>query len=1002
MRNKKSLIAIGLVFVLVAAMLPSGLHSEDVVYSGMPTGDAIIKNASFTDIAGNSNMDNILRMAVYSVINEYGNPKYRPNDYATRQDVLADLVRAIGKQEEAITLGEQIKLQNPSIGTVQAYIMGHIESAKKAGIISAKEIDSMAVLTAAERTAVDKEVAAIVKTNWKMTKAERDALKKNLLDQQSYDKALKTAASREEIAVWTAKALGLAPVKGEKTMEAYGYKDWKSIGTANLPYVEAVIRSGILKGETPSSYVPKGKIRRGELASILSKTADNALAALELTTGFGKVNSKDVTTDVSSFKRYTTTNISIQTGDAAINIATTRSTTGTQTDNQSIPVIKNGKVGNESLIQKDDIVEYTLTKDNRVLLLQVGRLKELKGRFLSYSPELGMVQMLDQNGKRYQMNLPPTAVVTAQKVPVDISNVAQDQPATAIYEGNTIRALDIDVSPDRVNNRDMAVKILFADPLGRVLKVANEFDDRQYFQLAEDVLVYINDEQQGVEAIGFDQDAVIKVADNKVMEVRIYSDVPGEEESNTQIVTGRIRDVSGNNLFISPDSDPDAQTSFVLGNNVPIIKGGQSVSKYKLTPGDRVKLYIDTAMGDYISRVEMQGSGVKIKNIYKGDIKDVNPFTGEIILSNVYTYGYYDWIRQGDYMKYKLSADSAIFDGNSQIESSKLKDSIGKTIYAVSKDNYGDEEIVQGLLKNGYEDTLYKKIDDVKWTSNQIALSDGRIMNYNKGSIIIKDGKLMDSSDLKEDTSVFMIQNKGIAGEKIASIISIDNFSNIGGYNISKGYLHTMGEDFFTLEKSYRLSNNSWSSGNSSDYQLNDETYIYDNIFLNSVISADRFAESRFKPYTYTWPNYAAANDGEEFHEDDKYHKDYNNYYDDELYHEHSMLYVVSDEYGNAVGINIYAKDKEEFKPNKVHEERMTSGQVQSVDIGNRMITINKAMEYSPLYQEWRPVMVSIPLDTEKAVIMRDGRSISLSELTQEDRVYALSIEGNAVMIIAE
>jgi hypothetical protein len=995
MKKTKRYTALAIALFMLMTLLPSRINSADTVYAGMPNGAAIIKNASFTDLAGNANTDSILRMAVYSVINEYGSTRYRPNDFATKQDILADLVRVIGKQEEAVAAGEALKLQNPNLSTVDAYISGHIEVAKSSGIITAQEIDAMAVLTKAEITAVEKEVAAIVKKNWKMTKLERDNLLINMKKQKSNDKALKTAATREQAAVWTAKALGLEPVKGEKTMEVYGYADWKTITTAAVPYVEAVHRSGMLKGETTANYVPKGKIKRGDLAAMLSKAADNSLAALELTTGYGKVTSKVVNKDINPFSQTSTTDIAVQTPEGeTLNIKAIQE--------QSVPVIKGGKAGNESLIQNNDIVEYTLTKDNKVQLLQVGKLKELKGKFVSYNPVLGLVNMTDANGKAYQFKLQPNTVATAQKVPINISNAVGNTPATAIYEGNTLRALDLDVSSDKINNQEMAVKILFADPLGGVLKVEDDYENRQYYQLTADADIYINGELQGIEAIGFDQDAVLKVADNRVTEVRIYTDIPVEEEPYTQVITGRVRDVVGNNLFISPDGATDSESSYILGSNVPIIKDRQNVNKYKLQPGERVKIYVDSTMGDYVSRIEIQGSGVQIANLYKGDIKDVLPTTGEIILSNVYTYGYFDWEAQDGYIKYKLSDDAELYNGNSLLDINKLKDSIGKTIYAVSKTNYGDEEIVQGVLKDGYEDSTYKKIDDVRYTASQVTLSDGRILDYVKGSIIIKDGKLMDASDLKEDTAAFIIQNKGLTGARTAPIISLDSFTGLGGFTISKGYLHTMGEDFFTMESNYKLSNNSWDKYRTLTYQLNDDTYIYDNVAQNAIISADKFAESRYKPYTYTWPNYEESNDGEDFHQDDKYHDNYKKYSDSSLYHEHSLLYTVTDEYGNAVGVNIYTKDKEQFNPDKEHAERITSGHIASVDSDNYTITLNKAMEFSPLYQEWKPTTVSIPLDTTKAVVLKDGKPVELDELTTEDRVYAVSINGIAVLILAE
>lgn len=1003
MKNNTRLIAIMIMITMLTALLPSSLKSAETIYAGMSNGDTIIKNASFTDIARSAYADDILRMAAYSIINEYGSTKYYPNNFAAREDVIAALVRAIGKQDAAVTAGDALKKQNPKLTTVDSYKKGHIEVAKTSGIITQAEIDKLAQLTKAEKTAVDKEVAAAVKKNWKMTLSEKALLQRALLQQRSYDKALKNAATREQIAVWTAKALGLQPVVGEKNMGVYGYRDWKSIAPENLPYVEALHRSGILKGETTSAYNPKGRLRRGDMAAMLARAADSTMPALELTTGFGKVVSKDVSQSIKAYEQVTTTDIKIENPDTEIiNMTAQSKIAGTKRENLSIPVIKNKKIGNESLIQKNDIVEYTLTKDNKVLLLQVGKYKELNGRFVGYGPAQGLVYMKDSNGKTYQFKLLPNTVVTAQKVAVNIADVNTDMPAKAIYDGSNLRALDLDIEADRINNQDMAVKILFADPMGKVLKVEDEDYNRKYLQLSEDADIYINDQLQGIEAIGFDQDAVLKVADNRVVEIRVYTDDSFEEQPYTQVFTGKVREVVGNNLFVTPDSAPDTQNSYILGSNVPIIKEKQSVNKYKLKPGDRVKLYVDSNMGDYVSRVEVQGSGVKIQNLYKGDIKDVNPSTGEVILSNVYTYGYYDWVKQGDYLKYKVASDAALYNGDSQIPFNKLKDNIGKTIYAVSKSNYGDEEIVHGLLKDGTEDSVYKKIDDIVYTANQLVLNDGRILDYTKGSIIIKDGRLLDVGDLKENTSAFVLQNRTASGAKTAPIISMDSFNGIGGYTISKGYLNAMGEDFFTIESAFKMANNNWESYTGLTYQLSDDTHIYDNIFQNQVITADKFAESRFKPYTYLWPNYSTSNGGKEFHENDVYHKDYNRYRYSSLQHEHSILYTVTDEYGNAVGINIFAKDKDEYKPNKTHDERITSGQVKSVDSTNNVLTIDKVMEFSPIYQAWRPVTVSVPFDTAGTLVLKDGKPASLDDLTVEDRIYAISLDGRAVLILAE
>jgi hypothetical protein len=260
----------------------------------------------------------------------------------------------------------------------------------------------------------------------------------------------------------------------------------------------------------------------------------------------------------------------------------------------------------------------------------------------------------------------------------------------------------------------------------------------------------------------------------------------------------------------------------------------------------------------------------------------------------------------------------------------------------------------------------------------------------------------MDTSDLKDNSSAYLIQNRTTAGERKAAIINLDSVGVLGGYTITKGYLHNMGEDYFTIESGYKLSNNLWVGQAESTYQLNDDTYIYDNVVQNNVITADHFAESRYKPYTYTWPNYSTANYGKEFHVDDEYHKDYTNYRYSYNYHEHMLLYTVADENGNAVGINIFAQNDEEFKPDKVHTEFITEGQVKSIDSGNYLITIDKRMELNSLNQKWEYSATDKAFDTSRAVVLRDGKSIDIDELTTEDRVYIVAENGSAVLILAE
>lgn len=1003
MLSKKSIAAYILTFALIANMLTLPIFGEDIVSAGITTGDALVKNASFSDIAGNPNADNIMKMSVYSIIREYGANMYRPNQTAAKQDMLAALVRSTGKQEEAVKLGEQLRTKDTSLSSINAYLMGHIEAAKRSGIITAKEAAAAGVLTAGETAAAKAEADKAKYANWKMTKAQYDQLLKQKLDQKSFDKVYRAPANREETALWIARALALEPAKGEDIMAVYNYTDWSSIKTENLPYIEAVLKKGIMKGAPTATFSPKGTISRGEMASIMNMVVDQSLDKLGYKTGYGKVTSVSVARDFGAVSDMYTTSINIETpalDNIGINIQ--KRNTRSSISQESVPVIKNGKIGNESLITEGDIVEYTLNKDNKAILLHAAALSEVDGTFVVYDPQQNTVQVGDKNNNMYFLKVMPDSAIMVQKEPVDIGRLEPNSPAKAVFANNILKSLSVDTAPELVSGKETPVRILFADTMGNVIKVADEYDNKDYLELADTAAIYINGELQDISAIGFDQDAVVRIFNGKVQEVKIYTDVLEEDPNRLLVLTAKVKDISDNGITLLTDDNPEKSVLYTIDRNTPIIKDEQSVSSSVLRQGDRVKIEVNSANDKHIARMEVQGEGVQVEKVYKGDIKDIVPETGEIVLANVSAYGYYDWVKKDGYIRYKLADGIDIYNNDTKISLDRLKDYVGKTIYAVSKKDYGSEELVKAILKDGYEDTVYKNISDVKWTTQQLTLSDGRALNFSDGSIIIKDGRLLNSLYLAKNSEAFVIQNRSVMGVGSAALISMDSFNGFSNYNITRGYLHKMGEDYYTVENSYKLENNYWTESGELTFLLSDETYVYDNVIEKGPITADKFAESRYKPFTYTWPNYATAGKGKDFHEDDEYHSDYEKLKGNSKFHEHFFMYAVTDREGNTHAINLLKKDKESFNKDKVFTERLFAGQLSTIDAGNKSVTIKNARDYSSIYQEWKPIMANVPMGMEKVVILKAGQVISMEGLEADDYVYILSDNDYALFMLVE
>lgn len=1003
MNRKKRTISYVLTLVLVLNTLSFPTYGADTTYSGVPSGQALIENGSFKDIKGNANSEDIMKMSVYSIVREYGSNTYRPNQAATKQDMLAALVRAIGKQEEAVKQGETLKLANPSLNPVNAYLMGHMQVAQSSGIVNQSEIGTASTLTDQEKAQIKAEADKAKKTNWKMTKAQYDQLVKQLQDERSYQKAFRVPVTREEAALWIARALQFQPVTGEEMKNVFSYKDWNSIKTENLPYIEEVLKRGIMKG-TSGNFSPKGTITRGEMAAIMSAVADQSLASLGYTKGFGKVADVSVAKDFEAPTNTYTTSIAIETPASGTFNVNVRKKSGVSSSNQeAVPVIKDGKLGDETLVSEGDIVEYTLTKDNKVLLLQAAKLKEVDGIFVVYDPKQNTVQMTDKSNNTYFLKVMPDSVIKAQTDPVDVGRIEPGSSAKAIYANNMLKALTVEIPPELISGSEMPVKILYADTLGNVIKVADEYDNKQYLELADNVAVYINGKLQGIDAIGFDQDAVVRVLNGKVCEVSVITDMQNEDDYHDTVFTAQVKDVDSSGITLIKDSDPGKAELYTIDANAPVIKDKNSVSPSVLRQGDRVKVYLNTSNDKHITKLEVQGEGLKVEKVYKGDIKDVVEETGEVILSNVYSYRFYGWVKEGDYIKYKLSDNAELYKNGYPMSKDQLKDNIGKSIYAASKKNYGSEELVKAVFKDGYEDTLNKGIQDVKWTTKQMTLSDGRVLGFNDGSIVIKDGRLLDSAYLGNDANAFIIQNKSASGVNTAPVINLDGFNDFSNYTITRGYIYDIGEDYYAVENTYTLLNNQWSESGNKTYLFSNETSIYDYVFDKAAVTPDKFAESRYKPYKYLWPNYRTAGTGADYHDpEDEYHYDYENKKGSSKYHEHILTYTISDENGNAQGVYMFKKDKDSFKPDPVFAERLASGVLNSIDVANDIISLKDAREYSAAYGEWRPVMANVTVSTEKAFVFKGGKQIQLSELNPQDNLNIISQDGYALLILVQ
>lgn len=129
------------------------------------------------------------------------------------------------------------------------------------------------------------------------------ALSEGIIDESILPKLIssngaQTASSREEVAIFMTRAIGLKNEAESKGSSVYlNFKDAKDITQAARPYVLVMNEKKIMAGDDKGNFNPQDPIRRGEIAKVLSASYDYLKSSpsddkkddVTLTTAMGKI-----------------------------------------------------------------------------------------------------------------------------------------------------------------------------------------------------------------------------------------------------------------------------------------------------------------------------------------------------------------------------------------------------------------------------------------------------------------------------------------------------------------------------------------------------------------------------------------------------------------------------------------------------------------------------------------------------------------------------------------
>ncbi|MDD3298813.1 MAG: S-layer homology domain-containing protein [Bacillota bacterium] len=367
--------------------------SADFILTGKKTGAQLRNNIDFTDIRGHWARDYVFRMAAQSVVRGYGSRRFSPEGSISRQEALAMLVRIMGREAE-------VQRRTASGGTLPAgsgifdlWAQEYIAVAEETGIVGISEGGS-----------------------WQQR------------------------ATRQEVAVWFARALRLNPVYGTEQQYIYNLRDWQGISVPNQPLVEAILREDIMRGDDRGYFNPGSGLRRSEIAVMLDKVADRFYSLRGLNARNGRVVQKGTLDGAPA--------LCLQNTDGTRSVITLSGDT-------DFPVLRNGRVGTGDSLQAGDLADYVYDAEG-VLYAFVpeggavdAAAATMEGYIRAVDPLGGRLSITDYDGNVHTYRYADSTGVTINSRPAGINDLKFGLEVTLAVRGDLVAAVQSNYLPEQ-------------------------------------------------------------------------------------------------------------------------------------------------------------------------------------------------------------------------------------------------------------------------------------------------------------------------------------------------------------------------------------------------------------------------------------------------------------------------------------------------------------------------------------------------------------------------
>ncbi|WP_391207910.1 hypothetical protein [Psychrobacillus sp. L4] len=350
----------------------------------------------------------------------------------------------------------------------------------------------------------------------------------------------------------------------------------------------------------------------------------------------------------------------------------------------------------------------------------------------------------------------------------------------------------------------------------------------------------------------------------KVTELRGFADIPqGNSNAIGEYLTGTVNEIDRNGKFIAINLKNKQSKRFYLVQHTQVFKESKLVDLSVLFEGDRVKLNLTDFDSNTLASIEVIVEGIQVEHLYKGTIQQIDANQKKLLVKDEKVFQNWDWQLVNSASKgitsKPFTAKTPIYVGNKTIDPSQLRSYVNNEVYYVTINQLGKEVIQKIIIKQSNERTIQEKLNSVDTSAQKIRLSSTGSISYHKGTIIIRNGRLVDPSALSQSGDAYVITNGG-SSSQYANIIQITNDGfqspSLSNHEVYFGQISNVGSNRLLLTNTSKLLNNSWYATSYANLNISNDTVVvedYNSSTKNFTYSTNKYA------YFYVKDNHVVA-----------------------------------------------------------------------------------------------------------------------------------------------